>query len=161
LIQAISPLNLVICCGASGSLNPDVGVGDVVAATTTVEHDYTLRFVQRPDPRFPGDEKTISDLRNAFSTQPAPFRLHFNLIASGDEDVVTTERAMELGQQTNGVCVAWEGAGVARACRFNNVPFLELRAVTDLADKSAASDFDLNLAQAMRNAAWLLHRWLA
>jgi nucleoside phosphorylase len=56
------------------------------------------------------------------------------MIASGDEDIVTIERAAELHTQTGAVAVAWEGAGVARACLFSQIPYLEIRGITDTAD---------------------------
>jgi adenosylhomocysteine nucleosidase len=55
--------------------------------------------------------------------------------------------------------VAWEGAGGARACKFSQVPFVEIRGVTDKADHSAPSDFESNLALAMNNIAALIIAW--
>ena len=40
------------------------------------------------------------------------------------------------------------------------MPYLELRGVTDRADKGAPEDFEANLARCMANLARLLHRWL-
>jgi adenosylhomocysteine nucleosidase len=152
--------DLVICAGAAGSLCPDIGVGDIVAATHTVEHDYTLRFVRRPLPRFTTHAGALDGLKQAHARTQLPFRLHFGPIASGDEDVVCSVRAAELARKTEALCVAWEGSGAARACLFSGVPFLELRCVTDQADKSAAQDFDVNLALCMENLARLLCGWL-
>jgi adenosylhomocysteine nucleosidase len=135
-------------------------VGDIVAATHTVEHDYTLRFVQRPLPRFEAHPPALDGLKQAYARGSQPFRLHFGLVASGDEDVVCPDRAAELARKTAALCVAWEGSGAARACLFSGVPFLELRGVTDYADKAAAQDFDVNLALCMANLAKLLHDWL-
>jgi adenosylhomocysteine nucleosidase len=55
--------------------------------------------------------------------------------------------------------VAWEGAGGARACAFSQVPFVEIRGITDTADHNAASSFETNLALAMGNIAQLLVAW--
>ena len=55
--------------------------------------------------------------------------------------------------------MAWEGAGGARACRFNQIAFLELRAITDTADHDAPGDFAANLQIAMANAAALVNLW--
>lgn len=55
--------------------------------------------------------------------------------------------------------VAWEGAGGARAARFNQLPFLELRAITDTADHHAPDAFARNLSQAMMNLATLIMLW--
>src|SRR5262245_14208495 len=55
--------DLVICAGAAGALAPDVRVGDVIVATSTLEHDYNIKFSIRPKPRFAGDQKSIRQLK--------------------------------------------------------------------------------------------------
>ena len=82
------------------------------------------------------------------------------MIASGDEDVVTSERAQAIRDQTGAACVAWEGSGAARAALFNGIGSLEIRAVTDAADKEAPQRFDANLPIAMANLANLLRLWM-
>lgn len=120
----------------------------MVVAEKTIEHDFKIRFFVRPEPEFPGDPKLIAQLQreNDFS-----FRVHFGVIASGDEDIVDAARARELRAQTSAIAVAWEGAGGARAAKFNKVPFLEIRGITDTADSGAPIDFSANLKVAMSN----------
>lgn len=140
----------VICMGAAGALSPLAAVGDIVIAETTIEHDYLLRFVQRPIPQFGGSPHLLAHLRRTpFSLHT--FQVHYGVIASGDEDIVTTERAEALRSSTEGLAVAWEGASVARACLFNHIPFLEMRGITDTTDHTAPGDFEANLEVAMTN----------
>ncbi|HZE93792.1 MAG TPA: hypothetical protein VEZ49_03720, partial [Gemmatimonadales bacterium] len=63
---------------------------DVVVGTETVEHDYHLLFATRPLPRFPGHGPSIDALRR-LAHGISEFHIAFNVIASGDEDVVTSE----------------------------------------------------------------------
>ena len=88
------------------------------------------------------------------------FQVAFDVIASGDEDVVASERAKAIRDRTGAVCVAWEGSGAARAALFNGIGSLEIRAVTDAADKEAPQRFDANLPIAMANLANLLRLWM-
>src|SRR5262249_48074541 len=159
LIDRFSSVELVICAGAAGSLTRELSVGDVVVGTETVEHDYRLLFATRPSPRFPGHGPSIDALRR-LAHHINGFHVAFDVIASGDEDVVTSERAQAIRDQTGGVCVAWEGSGAARAAVFNGIGSLEIRAVTDAADKEAPQRFDANLPIAMANLASLLLLWL-
>ena len=53
-----------------------------------------------------------------------------------------------------------EGVGGARACGFSEVPYLEIRGVTDTADHEAPVVFDVNLNIVMKNIAFLLYEWL-
>src|SRR5215470_3089404 len=158
LIGRFPSVELVICAGAGGSLAPELSVGDVVVGTETVEHDYRLLFATRPVPRFPGHRPSIDALRRS-ARGIGGFHVAFDLIASGDEDIVTSERAQEIRDQTGAACVAWEGSGAARAALFNGIGSLEIRAVTDAADKEAPQRFDANLPIAMANLASLLQLW--
>src|SRR6516165_7953495 len=155
LISRFSSVELVICAGAAGSLAPDLSVGDVVVGTETVEHDYRQLFATRPLPRFPGHGPSIDGLRRS-ARGVSGFHVAFGVIASGDEDVVSSERAQAIRDQIGAACVAWEGRGAARAALFNGIGSLEIRAITDAADKEAPQRFEANLPIAMANLASLL-----
>jgi nucleoside phosphorylase len=55
--------------------------------------------------------------------------------------------------------VAWEGAGGARAAKFSNLPFVELRGISDMADQSLGSDFFANIPITMQNIAEFVAAW--
>jgi adenosylhomocysteine nucleosidase len=158
LLDSCVNLQLVICAGAAGALADDLFVGDVVVATSTIEHDYGNKFTSRPFPRFEGSESAIDVLRGV-SPSSGSFQVHFGPIASGDEDIVDKERRAIVRHSTGALAVAWEGAGGARACAFSNVPFVEIRGVTDTADDDAPADFRTNLELAMTNVAALIIAW--
>ena len=151
--------DLVICAGAAGALAPEVKVGDLIVATTTVEHDYNLKFVKRPNPQFAGDATSIKQL-NELKLPDADFKIHFGIMAGGDEDVIEVERGRELRELHTALAVAWEGVGGARACAFSEVPYLELRGATDTANHEAPVVFDVNLKIVMKNIAYVLVQWL-
>jgi adenosylhomocysteine nucleosidase len=159
LLDHLGPLDLVVCAGAAGALGNGIAVGDLIAATRTVEHDYQSRFSSRPAPVFDGDVSALRKLR-ALPIDDAGFSIHFGDIASGDEDIVSVDRARALRDATGAVAVAWEGAGGARACAFSSTPYLEVRGVTDQATLEAPSHFKENLPLVMQNLATLLGRWL-
>ena len=83
----------------------------------------------------------------------------FECIASGDEDIVDSVRAKELRERTGAACVAWEGSGGARAAAFNNIPFIEIRGITDVANETARGDYHANLQIVMPRLARLLSSW--
>lgn len=150
LIHHLPGLRAIICAGCAGALVGDVALNDVVVAEQTLEHDFRLRFVQRPAPLFKGDAKLLEHLR---AYQSKDFGLRFGIVASGDEDIVDAQRGEDLRRETGALAVAWEGAGGARACAFSGVPYLEVRGITDTADHRAMADFKSNLESAMRNVA--------
>ena len=151
--------DLVICAGAAGALAPEVCVGDVIVATSTIEHDYNNKFSKRPKPQFGGDAKSIEQIQK-LDLSKAGFHVHFGIMAGGDEDVIEIQRGAELYNLHNALAVAWEGVGGARASAFSDVPYLEIRGVTDTANHEAPVVFYVNLKIVMRNIAFLLHKWL-
>ncbi len=151
--------DLVICAGAAGPLAPEVTIGDVIVATSTLEHDYILKFVVRPKPQFAGDAKSIEQIK-VLDLSNADFKVHFGIMAGGDEDVIEVTRGAELYKEHNALAVAWEGIGGARAAAFSEVPYLEIRGATDTANHEAPVVFDINLKIVMRNIAFLLYTWL-
>jgi len=155
LIQKLNP-RLVVCAGAAGRLDPSLAPLDVVISDVTIEHDYNLRFIERPLPRFPADMKVLEKLRR--SHEWPGFRVHFGPLASGDEDILSEGRAAEIRNLTGARAVAWEGAGGARACRMHGVPFVEVRAITDAADAEAPRAFAENVKFGMRNVAEVLRQ---
>ena len=151
--------DLVICAGAAGAMAPKVRIGDLIVVTTTVEHDFNNKFSKRPKPKFDGDVNSIAQLKS-LKFPDADFKVHFGMMAGGDEDVIDVERGKELRDLHNAIAVAWEGVGGARACGFSDVPYLELRGATDTADHNAPIVFDVNLKIVMGNIARLLVKWL-
>jgi adenosylhomocysteine nucleosidase len=91
LISQFLAVELLICAGAAGSLPPELSVGDVVVGTATLEHDYSQPFATHPLPRFPGGSS---------AHRVSGFHVTFDVIASGDEDVVTSEHAQAIRDQT-------------------------------------------------------------
>ncbi len=159
LLCQVPQVQLLVCAGASGALSNSLKVGDVVVATEIVEHDYNLKFVSRPLPRFFADGQAFKVLQGLPKTD-FNFSTHYGAIASGDEDIVSATRSQELAQLTGCIAVAWEGVGGARACKFSKRHFVELRGVTDTADHNAAVDFEVNLARAIVNLTQLFIQWL-
>ncbi len=159
LLDNISDCALVICAGAAGALVDNLAIGDIVVATETVEHDIYNQFGPPLLPKFRGAETAVSHLTSILPIANS-FQVHFGPVASGDEDVIDTQRKIAIHELTGGLAVAWEGAGGARACQFNEVPFIEIRGITDGADSTASSDFENHLGSVMQNIATLILSWV-
>lgn len=160
LIDRCGPFGLVIAAGAAGALDSNLMPGDVVMATETVEHDYKLRFHgDAPAPRHASSSEVRVSIENAHQKRSS-IGLYTGAIASGDEDIVDKERAKEFHKQTDALCVAWEGAGGAKAAQFNGIPFIEIRAITDAADGEAPDSYRVHLADAVMNIGRILLPWL-
>lgn len=149
-IEKFKP-KMLISIGAAGALSRHVDPLDVVVASEIIEHDYHEKF--NPSEKPPLFE--CQGLKNP-AMEPKGFSLHLGRIASGDEDIVDPVRAKELYITTRGLAVAWESAGGARAARFNKIPYLEIRGITDNAREDVPADFIKNLPTAMDHCAQVL-----
>lgn len=158
LIHQLEIVEQIICAGCAGGLVHGVKVYDLVIAEKTIEHDFQLRFFKRPDPEFPADKSLVSKLQQAAKKLDNTFQIHTGIIASGDEDIVDKARAEELITQTKAIAVAWEGAGGARACKLSQIPYVELRGITDGADANVMPNFEKDLKIVMSNIVQLLLR---
>ena len=154
LIDRIEGLGAVLCVGASGCLNTNYAAGDVVVGTKTVEHDIQ-KHSRMMIPEFASDVLLI-EIFKSLTTKDRSYSVHFGVVASGDEDIMTTKRKAEVRERTGADVVAWEGAGGARACHFSDVPFAEIRGVTDFANHQAEDDFFKHLENVMGNLAELI-----
>jgi adenosylhomocysteine nucleosidase len=159
LIDRCDGIELLACVGTAGRLNEALQIGDIVLGTGTVEHDYKERFNPRPAPRYDAGPAVLSEFVRLADSTAFPFKVHFGVIASGDEDIVDPARAAELREATGALCVAWEGSGGARAARLNDVSFIEMRGITDGADGDAARFFHDNVSDVMFNAVELMMAW--
>jgi adenosylhomocysteine nucleosidase len=158
LIDCGEGWDVVICAGAAGALDDRLSIGDVVVGTQTVEYDIRNKFGKPLLPQFDSAESVVEDFQRIEMTGSS-FKLHLGAIASGDEDIVDLGRRREVRELTGALANAWEGAGAARACRFSQVPFVEIRGISDGANETAAQDFEKNLRVTMRNVAIVVTRW--
>ena len=159
-------VNRIIFTGVAGGIGGGVNVGDVVVASSFIQHDmdasplaprYEVPLYGRA--RFDTDPALSAALADAARAALAHLgqtldagavaafglhapRLHRGLIASGDRFVATAMESAALRQALPDVlAVEMEGAAVAQVCHDYGVPFAALRTISDRADDAAHVDF--------------------
>lgn len=147
-------IDRVIGLGCAGSLDPEVEPFSVVLGEKTAEHDYLEKF--EPHAEVPHFQASSSLLEWFKDVSIDGFHIFRGNIGSGDEDITSADRVLDIRERTGAIAVAWEGAGGARACRAAKKDYLEIRGITDLCTAEAGQDFSANLKQAMENATSLL-----
>ncbi len=160
LLAHLPEVNLVVCAGVAGALTESVRVGDVVVGTATIEHDFYSVVLRGVPPQFDGSGRHLAELVRNIGPDQGSFQVHFAPIASGDEAIVDAGRRGEVHARTEGLAVAFEGAGGARAAAFSHTPFVEVRGISDLADDDFLDEFVANLPNAMENVSSIIV-WLA
>ena len=69
-------------------------------------------------------------------------RVRIGRIATGDLFVADASAKQLLKQEFSAIAVEMEGGAIAQTAEANGVPFLVVRAISDLADGTAAESFD-------------------
>ena len=143
------PIKEVIGMGTCGALNEKLNPMDVVIGVKIIEHDYKSCIDQK-QPQFTPPLFWLTEIKSHL------IECFFGVIASGDEDIVDTQRACELRKNTYADAVAWEGAGGARACQLTQVPYIEVRGVCDTSRSTTLKELTRYLPQTMSHLAQVL-----
>lgn len=158
----------ILFSGVAGGLDPGLSVGDVVIANRVVQHDagviedaglvtYQAGHVPfiNPTDRFGFDAET--DLLERVSarldgiTVPAlsvpaggagrPPQIVVGTIVSGDQFVHSDRTRSRLHREFGGLAVEMEGGAVAQVAEAFGLPWLVIRALSDLAGHDSRFDF--------------------
>ncbi|MBR8463627.1 5'-methylthioadenosine/adenosylhomocysteine nucleosidase [Campylobacter sp. faydin G-24] len=133
--------------GVAGALNNNYKIGDLMYATSLVQHDLDITVFKHPFGFVPGIEifaKSDESL-NALAVDIAKkqgLNLNSGIIATGDQFVCDKDKKEWIKHTFNADAVEMEGASVAQVCTQLSIPFFVLRAISDEAGGGAEFDFD-------------------
>ena len=142
----------IINTGIAGAMASGLKVLDFVASTDAVYHDmdatgFGYKKTEIPQMKcsdFPADGKMLEAARSAFKEFPAEHKLVFGRIATGDQFISDKEKKSAIQETCSPACVAMEGAAVAHACWINEIPFVIIRCMSDMADDDGESIYSFN-----------------
>lgn len=160
--------DFVINTGSAGGLGNGLKVGDVVIGTQTAHHDvdvtvfgYAIGHVPRMPARFESDGALCSAAEKAAVAFESA-RVHRGLIVSGDQFVHDSAAVTEVRRHFGDVmAVEMEAAAIAQSCYRFGVPFVVIRAISDLADEEAETSFETFLETASTHSAQMVLRLIA
>lgn len=175
--------SLFVFTGVAGSLDPLLGVGDVVIGERTLQHDSGVigqggrldRYQPGHVPFFnPTDEFGFApspDLLETMRTAVAGFELTpvldrtptvtFGTIATGDQFVQDGATRDRLHKELGAHAVEMEGAALAQVASRLGVDHVVLRALSDLAQGEAIVQFDRFVPEVSANSARLVMAFVA
>lgn len=133
--------------GVAGAINPNLQIGDLIAATTLCQHDVDITAFGHPFGFIP-ESSVFIDSSNilmdiAFDVASHNgLKLSKGIIATGDQFIASSEKKDWIASTFNADALEMEGASVAVVCNALSVPFFILRAISDSADMDASFNFD-------------------
>ncbi|MBE7705403.1 MAG: 5'-methylthioadenosine/adenosylhomocysteine nucleosidase [Cyanobacteria bacterium SIG29] len=152
IIDTYNP-DYIINTGVAGGISQELEVGDIVIATSLVQHDFdatALGYVKgyactggnNQEPTwFYTDEKLIHAFETAVSKVDLTSKFYKGVIATGDMFIGTPAKKDELRELFNATAAEMESSAIVQAANTNNVPCLVIRAISDLADCTANKPF--------------------
>jgi len=66
-------------------------------------------------------------------------------VASGDSFICDDSVKKDIVERTGCLCVDMEAAAIAHVAYMNDIPYMSLKVISDNADESAHTDFDMSL----------------
>ena len=173
--------------GVAGGLDPALGIGDIVIGDRAIQHDagvlepgglthYQAGHVPfiNPTDRFghdldPALRARVHDRLDGFALPPIsrraggrdePPRITYGTVLTGDQFLHDESSRRRLHAELGGSAVDMEGAAVAQVCEAFGIPWLLIRALSDLAGRESRFDFTAFVDEVAAGSAAILRRLL-
>ncbi|MDC9582095.1 5'-methylthioadenosine/S-adenosylhomocysteine nucleosidase [Xenorhabdus sp. PR6a] len=165
LIEHCQP-DIVINTGSAGGLDPKLKVGDIVVSEEVRYHDadltafgYELGQMAQCPASFMADDTLISLAEKCIHS------LNLNavrgLVCSGDAFINGAEPLARIRAAfPNVAAVEMEAAAIGHVCHQYHLPFVVVRAISDVADQKSHISFDEFLVVAARESTQMVNAML-
>lgn len=158
LLQLYKP-DVVLNTGSAGGIGENLEVGTVVLSNEVTHHDvdvtafgYALGQVPGGPVTYQSDEKLLTVAADAVE-EIGKHAHATGLIASGDVFMNDPNRVSNVKKQFPSMIAAeMEAAAVAQVCNEFKVPFIVIRALSDIAGKESSLSFDEFLPAAAQHS---------
>ena len=162
LLEKYKP-TAVINTGSAGGFSPELKVGDVVISSEVVHHDVDVTifgYAYGQVPQLPATFKADEDLIKV-AKEPAnavsELTVVEGLIATGDSFMDDAERVEFVrGKFKKLQAAEMEAAAIAQVSYQFGIPFVVIRALSDIAGKESNISFDQFLETAAVNSSQLV-----
>lgn len=164
----------VVFSGVAGGLDPSLAIGDVVIADRVIQHDVgeikEQRLIRSQAGHVPSINPTeqlgyssdeLADrVRQRLCGYAVPGRIVYGTVLSGDQFVSCDASRARLFSELGGRAIEMEGGSLAQVCEAFGVPWLVIRALSDLAGGDAVLDFTGFVNEASATSAGIVRRLL-
>jgi len=161
----------VVFSGVAGGLDPALSIGDVVVADLLIQHDAGVLENERvrtylpghapiinPTDRlgYPADPELLARVKERLEGISIPNQIVYGTVLSGDQYLNCETTRDRLLSELGGQAIEMEGGAVAQVCEAFGIPWLVIRALSDLAGGNALFDFTTFVDQAAASSATIL-----
>jgi len=161
-------VDYIINTGVAGSINKDLGVGDIVISNDLLQHDFDtsatgdkLGVIPRlHESTFRADEELVRIAENASEVCIKHQKVVVGRIATGDQFISNSNDKERIWNNFKPYCVEMEGAAIAQACYLNKIPFVVIRSMSDSADEEASSNFLEHVDKVASNSSLIVEQMI-
>jgi len=165
----------VVFSGVAGGLDPRLAIGDIVIADYVIQHDAGLLENERVQTYQPGyapvinptdrlgyrvDAALLDRVKQRLADLSITDQISYGTVLSGDQYLNCETTRQRLLTEFGGKAVEMEGGAVAQVCEAFAIPWLVIRALSDLAGGDALFDFTAFVDRAAQSSAAILQRLL-
>jgi adenosylhomocysteine nucleosidase len=165
----------IVFSGVGGGLDPTLAIGDVVIADRVIQHDAGVLEDERIQPYQAGHVPFINPTeRLGYDVDPALLarvkelladvtiagQIAYGTVLSGDQYLHCETTRERLHREFGGRAVEMEGGSIAQVCEAFGIPWLVIRALSDLAGGNSRFDFASFVDQAAASSATIVRRLL-
>ncbi|MCP0886484.1 5'-methylthioadenosine/adenosylhomocysteine nucleosidase [Ligilactobacillus sp. WILCCON 0076] len=159
-------VDAVINSGSAGGIGQGLHVGDLVLSTGAAYHDANAtvfgykpgQLPQQPQ-IFPADEELIGAV--SIAAKKTGLVVKPGLIVTGDQFVASASKIKEIKEiYPDAMCCEMEGAAVAQVAYQFKIPYLVVRAMSDVGDENAGQTFDEFIIDAGKQSAQMILNFL-
>lgn len=178
---------VIVFSGVAGGLDPGLRIGDVVIADRTLQHDagviedgrlhtYQAGHVPFFNPTdrlgYPVAPELLARVKEGlegFALPPLsraagghdqPPRIVYGTILSGDQYLHCEATRERLHRELGGLAIEMEGGALGQVCEAFGIPWLDIRALSDLAGRDSRFDFMAFVDEVAASSAMILRRVL-
>ncbi|MDN3610926.1 5'-methylthioadenosine/S-adenosylhomocysteine nucleosidase [Vibrio ostreicida] len=164
LLQEYQP-DIVINTGSAGGFDSTLNLGDVVISTEVRHHDadvtafgYEMGQMAQQPAAFVADATLMNTAEQALAQMDNTHAVR-GLICTGDTFVCSADRQALIRQHfPDVIAVEMEASAIAQTCHQFKVPFVIVRAISDVADKASPMSFEEFLPLAAKSSSEMVSK---
>lgn len=130
-------VDAIINSGVAGGINNKLKVMDIIISDYVTYHDFIPKTIMEsyvPNRGKIEANSTLVDIAKKVVKDMNITNAYFAPICSGDSFVQDEKIKLEILLNTGACCVDMESASIAHTCSLNNVPFISIRTISDMAN---------------------------